>query len=259
MSKYPQLSQFIDIVKALRSEHGCPWDREQTHQSIRQNLVEETYEVLDAINQGDYQGLREELGDLLLQVALHTQIADDNKKFDIEDVAKDINEKLIRRHPHVFGDVRVKDAEQVLHNWDQIKQEEKREKGCQKRSVLDDIPGSFPALLENDKISKRVAKKGFDWKRPEDIFKKVREEVMEVKKAICKGEQQDIEEEMGDLLFAVANLCRAYKVNPEIALNKANKKFRKRFAKMEKLIQKQGKEMHCLSFKEWDALWRRVK
>jgi len=259
MSNYKNLDEFVDIIATLRSPNGCPWDKEQTHKTLKPYLIEETYEVLEAIDNNDPEFLKEELGDLLLQVFLHAQIAKDNKDFDIEDVAQMVSEKMVRRHPHVFGDVEAKDAEAVLKNWDEIKKQEKLENGIVHDSVLDAVPNNLPALFESHKISRKAAKQGFDWQKPEDVFDKIAEEIHEVKEALQNNDKQHLEEELGDLLFAVTNLCRLHKVNAELALKDANKKFRKRFGKMEKLIKTENTPMNAISFNKWDELWNKVK
>lgn len=259
MKKQNQLQTFIQIIKKLRSPKGCPWDKKQTHHSLKQHLLEETYEVLDAIDKKDTEHLKEELGDLLLQVILHAQIATDLKEFTIEDVARNISEKIIRRHPHVFGNVRVRGSSDVLKNWEKIKDTEKEKKGFQPTSILDSIPKGFPALLENLKISKKAAHVGFDWKKPADVFDKVDEELKELKQAIKKKDKKNIAEELGDVLFSVSNLCRLYGANPELALHASNKKFRKRFAKLEGMAQKKNVALNKLSFEEWNRLYEKSK
>jgi len=253
------LSEFIEIVRRLRAPGGCPWDREQTHESLKPFLIEETYEVLEAIDSGDSEHLKEELGDLLLQVVLHAQLADDQKEFNIDDVAQLVSEKMVRRHPHVFGDTQADTADAVKVNWEEIKNKEKNDKGITNESILDSVPKNFPALYENHKISKKVAKIGFDWKKPSDVFEKISEEISEVKDAIETNDSAQIEEELGDLLFATANLCRSYKVNPELALKNANNKFRKRFSKMENIISKENLETGNIDFDKWNELWELCK
>ena len=258
MSDCKELKRLIQVVKELRDPNsGCPWNIKQTHESLKGYLLEETYEVVDAIDKKNDSELREELGDLLLQVVLHAQVADDDKRFDIEDISKDIANKMIRRHPHVFEkDV---DANESLANWDKFKEKEKQDKGIQQRSILDGIPKSFPALLETNKITKKVAKKGFDWKSADDVYTKIEEELNEVKEAATQKNPEHLQEELGDLLFAVANLCRKYKVRPEVALQEANQKFRTRFSKMEDQIQKDHKSLDEISFDEWNTLWNQAK
>ena len=259
MKNFKHLNQFIEIIRKLRAPGGCPWDRKQTHKTLKPYLVEETYEVLEAIDSKKPEMLKEELGDLLLQVILHAQLADDKGKFNIDDVAKMISEKIIRRHPHVFGKTKVKNADHVLKNWVKIKAEEKTKKQGKAPSVFDGIPKHFPALLENYKISKRVARIGFDWKKPTDVFHKVEEELKESKQAVKSNNKKHIEEELGDLLFATANLCRVYDVNPEMALKQANKKFKKRFNHMEKTLKKEKLIAKDIPFKKWNEMWNEAK
>lgn len=254
-----QINRLIQIMEQLRNpDGGCPWDLEQDHKSIRQYLLEETYEVIEAINNEDVEHIKEELGDLLLQVVFHAQIAKDNGQFDVFDVAKEISDKMVRRHPHVFGEKEVNDAGEVLKNWDEIKKAEKAKKGKIEESILDSIAKGLPALQENYKISKKVAKLGFDWKKPEDVFDKIQEEMTEVKEVLNKDKNL-LEEELGDLLFATANLCRVYDVNPEVALQKANQKFKKRFLKVETKIKDEALEPKEINFNQWDQLWQRAK
>ncbi|MBF0106338.1 MAG: nucleoside triphosphate pyrophosphohydrolase [Deltaproteobacteria bacterium] len=259
MRSCSNLTKFAAIIKKLRGKNGCPWDKKQNHKSLKPFLLEESYEVLDAIDKKNPAALKEELGDLLLQIFLHAQIADDHGQFDIEGVASVINEKIIRRHPHVFGDQKVKNADAVVKNWDKIKQAEKADHKKNTASVLDAIPKNFPSLFENYKLSAKAAKLGFEWQKPADVFDKVLEEFNEVKEALKNRNKTHLEEELGDLLFAAANLCRVYKVNPEIALNKANKKFRTRFGKMERQIKKSGTDFNTLSFEQWNSLWKQIK
>lgn len=259
MSDHKNLTRFAEIIKKLRSPGGCPWDREQSHKTLKPYLIEETYEVLDAIDKNNSEELKDELGDLLLQVFLHAQIASDNCQFTIDDVADVISNKMIRRHPHVFGDVKVKNSDEVLDNWIEIKKNETLEKNGKEISTLSSIPENLPALFENFKISKRVAKLGFEWEKPFDIFAKIDEEIAEIKEAIQENNQDKIQEEMGDLLFTVSNLCRAYKINSELALKDSNKKFRKRFQKMEEAIHKENLDPQTLTLNQWNDLWKKIK
>lgn len=262
MSKvtHSEFSRLVNIMQKLRSPNGgCPWDLEQSHTTLKPYLLEEAYEVLDAIDMNDSDELKEELGDLLLQVVFHAQIAKDEKRFTIEDVAKEISDKMVRRHPHVFSTGNAKTAKAVVKNWEEIKKLEKEKKGKKEKSILESVSHKLPALFENFKISKKVAKQGFDWKKPNDVFDKIEEEIKEVKKAIRKKDKALIEEELGDLLFATANLCRVHKVNPEMALRQANQKFRKRFAKVESLAKKEKMPLKELSFKKWNDLWEKAK
>lgn len=246
------LEKLINTVRILRSENGCKWDREQTHQSLKPNMLEEAYEAVDAIDSNDMKHLREELGDVLLQVVLHAQIADDEKVFNIDDVAKEINEKLIRRHPHVFGNVQVNSTQDILDNWDAIKKEEK----SHRTSIMDGISKSQSALMSAQKISKKAVKVGFEWDCEKTLYDCVFSEFNEFKEACASSNQEHMEEEMGDIFFAVVNLARWNKIDAEQALLKANKKFIKRFKMMEKLATKPLEEY---SFEEFDALWKKAK
>lgn len=246
------LHELIETVRILRSENGCKWDREQTHQSLRPNMLEEAYEAVDAIDNNDMKHLKEELGDVLLQVVLHAQIADDEKAFNIEDVAKEINEKLIRRHPHVFGNVEVNSTQEILDNWEAIKKEEKNHR----TSIMDGISKSQSALMSAQKISKKAVKVGFEWDSEKTLYDCVFSEFKEFQEACSTSNQEHMEEEMGDILFAVVNLARWNKLDAEQALLKANKKFIKRFKMMEELATKPLEEY---SFEEFDALWNQAK
>lgn len=249
---YKNLEALIETVRTLRSENGCKWDREQTHQTLRPNMLEEAYEAVDAIDSNDMKHLREELGDVLLQVVLHAQIADDENKFNIEDVAKEINEKLIRRHPHVFGNVEVNSTQEILDNWETIKKEEKNHR----TSIMDGISKSQSALMSAQKISKKAVKVGFEWDCEKTLYDCVFSEIKEFQEACNTLNQEHMEEEMGDILFAVVNLARWNKLDAEQALLKANKKFIKRFKMMEKLA---VKPLEKYSFEEFDALWKEAK
>lgn len=225
-----EFDELVEIVRILRAPNGCPWDREQTLESLKPFLLEETYEVLEAMDYGD-ERLKGELGDLLLQIVFQSDIAREDKKFEIKDVIIAIKEKLIRRHPHIFGDVKVSNSEEVLKNWEMIKKEEKEHKD--RKSILDGIPKNFPALLRADKIQKKVAKVGFDWGELEGVFAKVKEEIEELEEAMKNKGKSDIEEELGDLFFTLVNLSRWLKINPEICLKNACDKFEKRFKYVE--------------------------
>lgn len=250
--KYPELEKLVDIIAVLRSENGCQWDREQTHKSLRPNMLEEAYEAVDAIDDGDIENLREELGDVLLQVVLHAQIAKDNKEFDIEDVAKELSAKLIHRHPHVFGNSKVNSTQEILDNWDKLKKEEK----AYRKSVLDGISKSQSALMAAQKISKKAVKTGFEWPSVDSLKNCIKSEYEEFEEAV-KSENKDLmEDEMGDIFFATVNLARWYKIDAEQALLRANKKFTKRFKKMEELA---VKPLEDYSFEEYDKLWEQAK
>ena len=250
--KYPNLEKLVDIIAVLRSENGCPWDREQTHKTLRPNMLEEAYEAVDAIDDGDIANLREELGDVLLQVVLHAQIAKDNNEFDIEDVAKELSDKLIHRHPHVFGNAHVDSANDVVVNWDKLKQEEK----TYRKSILDGISKSQSALMSAQKISKKVVKVGFEWENVENLKDCIKSEYKEFEEAVESGDKDRMEDEMGDIFFATVNLARWYKIDAEQALLSANKKFTKRFKKMEEL---RTKPFEDYSFEEFNDLWKKAK
>jgi MazG family protein len=255
-TQLPGIDQLIDIVAKLRGPGGCPWDREQTHATLRAGLIEEAYEVADAINNADDANLREELGDLLLQSVFHAQIAHEEGRFDFDQVARGIAEKLVRRHPHVFGDDACADSEAVLKRWDEIK---RSEKGGRVESALDGIPGGLPALLHAEKVQKKAARVGFDWPDAAPVFDKVREEVAEIEAEVAAGNSVAIEDEIGDLLFSVVNLARKLKVNAEPALQRATGKFAGRFKAVEALARERGITLEGKSLAELDALWDEVK
>ena len=258
--------RLVEIMARLRGPDGCPWDREQTLETLRAYAVEETYEVVDAIERKDWNQLAEELGDLQLQIVFQAQIASEDGKFTIDDVLSSINDKLIRRHPHVFGDESADTAGEVLHRWEQIKAEEKRLKNANGapggESALQDIPRSQPAMLEARQIGKAAAKVGFDWKRFGDLIAKLEEEIEELQQARVE-ESADranrMEEEVGDLLFMVVNIARHLKVNPELALRRANAKFRERFGYVERRLNEQDKPMECADLEEMEELWQQAK
>ena len=249
---YPQIERLIEIVSILRSENGCQWDREQTHQSLRPNMIEEAYEAVDAIDEGDIPNLREELGDVLLQVVLHAQIAKDNGEFDIEDVAKELSDKLVHRHPHVFGNEKVSSTDEILSNWDKLKKEEK----AYRKSVLDGISKSQSALMSAQKISKKVVKVGFEWDCVESLKKCIQSEYKEFEEAVQEGDISHMEDEMGDIFFATVNLARWYKIDAEQALLRANKKFTKRFKKLEEIA---TKPLEDYTYDEFNDLWKEAK
>ncbi len=246
---YPNLERLIEIIDILRSENGCKWDREQTHSSLRKNMLEEAYEAVDAIDDNDFKHLQEELGDVLLQVVLHAQIAKEEKAFNIEDVAKGISDKLVHRHPHVFGDVKVSSTSEILDNWEKLKKEEKPHR----TSIMDGISKAQSALMSAQKISKKAVNVGFEWPNEDSLYDCVYSEIKEFKDAKTKEEK---EEELGDILFAVVNLARWNKLDAEQALLKANKKFINRFKSMEKNA---NKELEHLTLEEWDELWKKAK
>ena len=240
----------VDIIAKLRSPDGCPWDREQTHFSIKGNLLEETYEVLEAINEGDMGKLCEELGDLLMQIVLHAQMASEDKDFEMRDVICSINTKLVHRHPHVFGDAEAKDAQQVIANWELLKREEG------KGSLLSGIPKEMPALAYSQAMQRRVARVGFDWEDVQGVIEKLAEEVAELQKAT---EHQHRVREFGDLLFTLANIARRLDIDLEAALRGTNERFYRRFGYMEEVCQQRGIQLSSLSLEEQDALWEEAK
>lgn len=250
--KYKNLEELIDVVAKLRAPDGCPWDREQTHTSLRPNMLEEAYEAVDAIDENDMAHLREELGDVLLQVLLHSQIASESNEFTLDDVAKELKEKLIHRHPHVFGTAKINNADDVLKTWDKLKSEEKTER----KSAMDGLSRSQAALISAQKTSKRAVKTGFEWPNEESLYDCVMSEIEEFKEAEIEKDKKHMEEEMGDILFAIVNLARWNKIDAEQALLKANKKFEKRFRKMEDLA---TKPLNDYSFEEFDNLWKQAK
>lgn len=242
----------------LRAPGGCPWDREQTFDSIKPYTLEETYEVMEAIDNRDWRALAEELGDLLLQAVFHAQMAAEEGHFTIEDSLQAINEKLIRRHPHVFGDGNAKTSDEVKVRWDEIKQQEKKDRGEQ-RGMLDGVPRAMPALVEAQQISSKAAAAGFDWESAAQVFDKVREEIAELEQARSARDQGEMEGEIGDLLFTIVNLARFLKVDPEQALRRTNAKFRKRFAHVEQGLAARGKTVSASTLEEMEALWQEAK
>lgn len=247
------VNDLVAIVEILRSENGCPWDREQDHKSIRRGFIEETYEVVEAINKEDTELLKEELGDVLLQVVFHSQIEKEIGSFNLSDVADGICKKMIERHPHVFGDVSVENTDEVLVNWDAIKQRTKKQK-TQTESMLS-IPREFPALMRADKVQHKASKVGFDWDDASGAFEKIEEELKELKEAYKSGDRENTFEELGDLLFSVVNVSRFLDVDSEEALTKATDKFIDRFTVVEKLAEEKGIDMKNTDIEELDRLW----
>lgn len=264
MSK--SFDELVSIMARLRAPGGCPWDREQTYASLSQYLLEEAYETFDAIQEADSSGdtanLQEELGDLLLQVVFHSTIGAEKGDFTIDDVAAGVAQKLILRHPHVFGEAKLVHAKDVLDNWDTLKANERAASGKKEKdhdSILDDVPVHFPALLEALKLTTKAAKVGFDWKDTEQIFEKLDEEVAELKEAIGNNEKENIAEEIGDLLFVIVNLARKLDIEPETALKRVNRKFRQRFRFIEIELRLVGKKPEESGLDEMDALWNAAK
>jgi tetrapyrrole methylase family protein/MazG family protein len=245
---------FVKLMARLRAPGGCPWDRTQTHESLKPYVIEEAYEVLGAIEKGDFAELREELGDLLLQVVFHACIAEEEGRFAIREVVEGIHAKLVRRHPHVFADATARDAEEVLTNWEKIKQAEKAG-----RSVVEGVDPRLPALQRAWRMQKKVSKVGFDWERPEGALEKLREEVGEFERAAATESPERAEEEMGDLLFAAVNVARLSGINPEEALKKAVVKFDRRFRKVEEGLRARGLDPARATLAEMDALWDEAK
>ena len=249
------INDLIDIVEILRSPNGCPWDREQDHKSIRRDFLEETYEVIEAINKDDRDMLLEELGDVLLQVVFHTQIEREKGAFELKDVADDVCKKMIERHPHVFGDVNAETSEQVLENWDKIKGEEKH------RNTLTDklraIPPMLPALMRAQKVGKKAS--FFDFETDEAVFDKLYEEIAEVRAAMASGDREAIDEEIGDLLLTVTSLARKAQSDSELALTNATNKFIDRFEKLEIFVNNQGKFVEDMAMNELDEVWNKIK
>jgi len=255
LSQPKDLSRFdalVEIIARLRAPDGCPWDRKQTHASLRANLLSECYEVLEALDEGDSDKLRDELGDLLMQIVLHAQIAREAGEFETGDVIQNINAKLIHRHPHVFGSKKVKDAEEVMHNWEELKEEE-REPGA---SIMQSVPGEMPALGYSQEVQRRAAHVGFDWEDVDGIIEKLAEEVGEFQRAESQEEKAS---EFGDLLFTLANIALRMGIDSEAALRETNKRFYERFSYMEELCRKRGLKFAEMSFDEQNALWEEAK
>ncbi len=246
-------SHLTEVMTQLR--RGCPWDREQTHDSLKPYLIEEAYEVIEAIEAKDPLALKEELGDLLLQVLFHAEIASEEGKFTIQDVIQQLIEKLVRRHPHVFGSLQVQDAQEVLQNWSKIKAQEKKEKS----SVLAGVPKGAPALIQAQRLGEKAARVGFDWSGPQEVLQKAHEEMQELEEALRAQEQARQEEELGDLLFTLTNLARHLQIDAETALRKANQRFIKRFHYVEKEVAALGKDTHHVSPESLQALWQKAK
>ena len=258
--------KLVALQARLRARNGCPWDLEQTHRSLRTYLVEETYEVLDALESGDDEKFANEMGDLLLQIVFHSQIAAEEGRFTVADVIREVHEKMVRRHPHVFGEKRAKDAAEVLKNWEQIKAQERsaEEKNgvgaiSAEKSLLDSVPRTLPATLEGLQLTKKAARVGFDWEDAAGIFEKMREECAELRHALEKKDNVEVEEEIGDLFFAAVNLARFLKVDPEIALKNANAKFSRRFREMERLARADGRVFDKVPRGEMESLWEAAK
>jgi MazG family protein len=262
--------KLVAVQARLRAPNGCPWDREQTHTSLRTYLIEEAYEVLEALESGNDEKFAEEMGDLLLQIVFHSQIAREQGRFTVTEVIREIHDKMIRRHPHVFGKVRAKDSAEVLKNWEQIKAKERRssfkksdwktgESEKREVSLLDGVSHALPATLEGFQLTRKASRIGFDWGDAGGVFDKLREETEELKEALREQDPLKMEEELGDLLFAAVNLSRFLTLDPEIALKKANAKFSQRFRVMERLARKSGREFKDVPRAEMETLWEAAK
>ncbi|MEK4800276.1 nucleoside triphosphate pyrophosphohydrolase [Oceanobacillus sp. FSL K6-0118] len=247
---------FREVMRKLRAPDGCPWDREQTHESLKEHSIEEIYELIEAIDNQDDEGIIEELGDIFMHVMLHSQIGEDDGYFTIDDVIRGVTNKMIFRHPHVFGNVLVDSSEEVTKNWEELK---KQEKGDKRKSTLDGVPKPLPALLKAYKIQKKAAKVGFDWDQVSDIWAKLDEEIKEVKEVIAKNDREEMEKEFGDVLFVLANLTRFYKINPEIALERTNQKFTSRFTYIEEKLKADGVDIGQASLEWMDQYWDQAK
>lgn len=249
------IQPLADVMRTLREPGGCPWDREQTHKSIRSNMIEEVYEYLEAVDADDVEGMREELGDVLMQVVFHARMAQEAGRFDLQDVIDEVVDKLIRRHPHVFGDTHVDGSDEVLRNWEAIKKEEKKER----KHVLDGVAQGLPALMRAYKLQSKAAKVGFDWDDIKGVWAKVEEELGELQAAIASGDKAAAESELGDVLFALVNYARHNKIEPEAALNGTNNRFAKRFGYVEQSVAASGKAWQDFSLNELDKFWDEAK
>jgi MazG family protein len=248
--------ELVALMTRLRGPGGCPWDRKQTLPDLKPYVIEEAYEVVDAIDRDDRAALLEEIGDFLLEAVFIAEITREEGTFDIYDSITAIHDKLVRRHPHVFGDVEAKDAEQVLVNWEKLKQAERK---AESKSVLSGVPQSLPALLKASRLTEKAARVGFDWRRTEDVFDKIDEEIAELRDAVAAGDQQNVHDEIGDLLFTIANIARKLNVNPEEALQSTNRKFMRRFESMESRVHESGQNLDQLELEEMDRLWDEAK
>ncbi len=259
MEKTSNFEELVRVMKRLRAPEGCPWDREQTHSSLKPYMLEEVYEALEAIDAENDSELCKELGDVLLQVVFHAQIAEEEDRFTIEDVAGAIVEKLVRRHPHVFADAEVANTEHVIANWEEIKKQERRDAGQQNPSHLDGIPKSLPALMRAQRMQARAARQGFDWREVGGALDKVEEEFAELRRENEEGSTDTVEAELGDLLFSLVNVSRFLHVDPEQALQRAIAKFEKRFRSVESALREREQSMRNSTLEELDALWDEAK
>ncbi|MFQ6676042.1 MAG: nucleoside triphosphate pyrophosphohydrolase [Fidelibacterota bacterium] len=254
MSSGKQFDELVSIVKQLRGDNGCPWDRKQTHGSLLPYFLEEAYEVMETVDQQDWNTLEEELGDILLHVVFQTRIAEENGEFGLESVLETVNRKLVQRHPHVFGEASASGPFHAKVNWEAAKQQEKG-----RSSRLEGVPKTLPALVRALRLQQKASYAGFDWERIDQVWEKVQEELEELKDAHARGTREDIEEEVGDLLFALVNVCRFLDISPEDALRKSNEKFTRRFQEMEKELKKQGRSLEQAELETMDRIWNRIK
>jgi MazG family protein len=256
-NRHPSFARLVEILATLRSPNGCPWDREQTPDSLKPYLVEETYEVLEALEANDLPAFKEELGDLLLQIIFHSQLMEEAGVFTIDDVAQTIGDKLIRRHPHVFADVKVKDADEVVQNWARIKAQEKKDKAD--RSILAGVPQGAPALIQAQRLGEKASRVGFDWTSASGVLQKVEEETRELAAALITQTPEQQEHELGDLLFALTNLARHLNLDAETALRKAGKRFNARFRYIENKLEESAEDIHHTSPARLEELWEEAK
>lgn len=258
-----KLSRLVDLMARLRGPDGCPWDRDQDYDSVKGLLLEEAYEVVDAVILKDFAGLEEELGDLLFQVVFYSRLAEEDGKFDIDAVIQNVHDKLVRRHPHVFGETRAANAAEALKSWTAVKEKEKNNQaGTRNTSLLDGIAPALPSTLEAYELGLRAAEAGFDWVNVEDLLDKIQEEVREIRKELSAGAETAktrLEEEAGDLMFAVANLTRLVSSDPESCLRRANQKFKRRFQSLEAEVKRRGKSVRTSTPRELDEIWEWVK
>jgi len=249
--------KLIEIVDTLMGKNGCPWDNVQTRESLKPYLVEETYEVLEALDTNDPDQIKDELGDLLYQILFHSKISSKNNEFDIKDVLNNLKEKMVRRHPHVFKEGQINTPDQVIERWEEIKKEEKTHSNHP--SILDSVPKQLPSLLRAQKLQKKAAKEGFDWDEISDVFDKLDEEISEFKSAVLEGKGTDIQSELGDILFVLVNIAKFKKIDAEEALRSTNNKFIKRFQHIEKEVAKQGKTLKETSLEDMERHWQNAK
>ena len=251
------LSKLIKITDTLMGEDGCPWDKVQTRESLKPYLVEETYEVLDALDANDPEKIKDELGDLLYQILFHSKISSLKGEFDFRDVIDNLSEKMVRRHPHVFKEGELNTPDQVVKQWEEIKRNEKNQ--ANQKSILDNIPKNLPSLLRAQKLQKKAAKEGFDWDQISDVFDKLDEEIAEFKEAVLKKKSADIQNEIGDIIFVITNIAKFYKIDAEEALRSTNNKFIKRFQYIEQKIEEKGKTLKDSPLEEMERYWQEAK